>query len=88
VKLIRKVKIINDLGLHTRPATCIAKILQDCKSAVTFQLRKEVVNAKSILSLLMLAASKHSQITVTIEGDDAKEYMEKVVNAFETGFGE
>lgn len=36
----------------------------------------------------MLAAAKNSQITVTIEGDDAEEYMNKLVHAFETGFGE
>jgi phosphocarrier protein len=88
VKLVRKVKIINAHGLHTRPATHIAKILQNCKSSVTFKLRKDVVNAKSILSLLMLAAAKNSTITVTIEGNDADEFMEKVVNAFQTGFGE
>lgn len=88
MKLVRKVKIVNKLGLHTRPATYIAKLLQHCKSTVTFQLRKDIVNAKSILSLLMLAAAKNSLITVTIEGDDAHEFMEKVVNAFNTGFGE
>jgi phosphocarrier protein len=55
---------------------------------VTFQLKKDVVNAKSILSLLMLAAAKNSQIIITVEGDDAEEYMEKLVEAFRTGFGE
>lgn len=88
MKLVRKVKIVNALGLHTRPATFIAKLLQNCKSSVTFQLQKEIVNAKSILSLLMLAAAKNSLITVTIEGDDAEEFMEKVIQAFQKGFGE
>lgn len=88
MKLVRKVSVVNALGLHTRPAAHIAKILLHCKSSVTFQLKKDIVNAKSILSLLMLAAAKNSQITVTVEGDDAEEYMEKLVEAFRTGFGE
>lgn len=88
MKLVRKVKIVNDLGLHTRPATFIARILQNCRSSVTFQLKRDIVNAKSVLSLLMLAAAKNSLITVTIEGEDAQEFMEKVESAFQTGFGE
>lgn len=36
----------------------------------------------------MLAAAKNSKITVTIEGEDAEEFMDKVVEAFQSGFGE
>ena len=43
---------------------------------------------KVFLVLLMLAAKKNSQITVTIEGEDAEDVMEKLTLAFETGFGE
>jgi len=88
VKLVRKVRVKNSLGLHTRPATVIVKLLQNCKSDVTFALKKEIINAKSILSILMLAAKKNSQITVTVEGSDAEAVMEKLVEAFENGFGE
>lgn len=87
-KVVRKVRVVNQQGLHTRPATAIVKMLQDCKSDVKFQLKKDVINAKSILSILMLAATKNSLITVTIQGEDAEEMMEKVVHAFQTGFGE
>lgn len=90
MKLTNKVKIKNDLGLHTRPATVIVKLLQGSKSNVSFTYRRETVNARSILSLLMLAARKNSQITITIEGqdDDVQKTMSSLVNAFETGFGE
>ncbi len=46
------------------------------------------VNAKSILSLLMLAAKKNSCITITIEGEDAEATLEKLVDAFDSQFGE
>jgi phosphocarrier protein len=85
---MRKVIVKNDLGLHMRPATIIVKLLQNSKSDVTFLCKKEMINAKSILSILMLAAKKNSQITVTVEGEDAIDTMGKLVLAFETGFGE
>lgn len=88
MKLIRKVRVKNGLGLHTRPATVIVKLLQNCKSDVTFSHKREVINAKSILSILMLAAKKNSQLTLTVEGVDAEEIMEKLVSAFDSGFGE
>lgn len=88
MKLVRKVRVKNVLGLHTRPATQIVKLLQNCKSDVSFLHKRESVNAKSILSILMLAAKKNTQITVTVEGEDAETVMDKLVFAFESGFGE
>lgn len=88
MKLVNKVRVKNALGLHTRPATYIVKLLQNTKSSVNFVHKKESINARSILSILMLAARKNSQITITVEGDDAKEVMDKLTIAFETGFGE
>ena len=76
------------MGLHTRPATIIVKLLQHCKSSVYFTHRRETVNAKSILSILMLAARKNSRITVRVEGEDADSTMEKLIKAFENQFGE
>ena len=88
VKLTRKVQIKNTLGLHARPATTIVKLLQTVSSSVSFTHRKETVNAKSIMSILMLAAGKNAVITICVEGDDAEEAMEKIVDAFENRFGE
>jgi phosphocarrier protein HPr len=88
VKLTRKLRIKNTLGLHARPAMMIAKLLQGASSSVSFTYRKETINAKSIMSILMLAATKNSLITVIVEGDDASKTMEKIVTAFENQFGE
>ena len=78
----------NELGLHTRPATLIVKILQTCKSAVTFTYKKESVDAKSILSILLLAVQKNGLLTVKIEGEDADQTLERLQHAFDTHFGE
>lgn len=88
MKLVRKVKVQNKLGLHTRPATMIVKLLQNCGCHVSFTHRKETINAKSILSILMLAARKNSSIIITVDGEEAEETMARLVGAFEAQFGE
>jgi phosphocarrier protein HPr len=88
MKLINKVQVKNKGGLHTRPCTTIVKLLQNCKSAVSFTYKKETINPKSILSILMLAASQNSKITITVDGVDAETTMDKLVKAFENQFEE
>lgn len=88
MKLLRKVRVRNFTGLHARPATAIVKLLQGTMSEVSFTYREETINAKSIMSILMLAATKNSLITIVVDGDDAPETMQKIVDAFENQFGE
>ena len=87
-QIVKKVQVRNGMGLHTRPATAIVKLLQNSKSNVFFTYKQDTVNAKSILSILMLAAGKNSKITITVDGDDADNTMETLVQAFENQFGE
>jgi phosphocarrier protein HPr len=88
VKLTKKLRIKNPLGLHARPATVIVRLLQGTRSSVLFTYRKETINARSIMSILMLAATRNSVITVSVEGEDASSTMEQIVIAFENQFGE
>lgn len=88
MKFVQKVKVKNKMGLHTRPATAIVKLLQNSKSKVEFTYKRETVNAKSILSILMLAVKKNSNITITCVGEDADDTMDLLVNAFDNEFGE
>lgn len=88
MKLVKKVQIKNKMGLHTRPATTIVKLLQRSRSSVLFTYKRETVNAKSILSILMLAATRNSKITITVDGDDAEETMQDLTAAFENHFEE
>ena len=87
-RIVHKVKVKNVLGLHARPAAMIAKLLQSSKSQVSISYRQETVNARSIMSILMLAIKKNSLIILTIEGEDAEETFEKLSSAFENLFGE
>lgn len=87
-RIVKKMRIKNALGLHTRPATVIVKELRNTKSSVFFTHKKETINAKSILSILLLAAQKNAQITITVEGEDAEMTMNRLVEMFENQFGE
>ena len=82
------VKVKNKLGLHVRPASHLVKLLQDFNSKVTLTYKGESVNARSIMSIMILAAPKNAKIHVFIEGKDAEPVMEKLVDAFDTQFGE
>lgn len=86
MKLSSKVQVKNKLGLHTRPATVIVKLLQNSKSEVIFKHKKDEINAKSILSILMLAAKKNAKITIEVCGEDAQETLNKLIYAFENQF--
>lgn len=88
MRIVQDVRVKNRLGLHTRPATMIVKLLLNCQSHVFFTHKKETINAKSILSILMLAAKKNSKITIAVEGNDASTTMDKLIDAFENQFGE
>lgn len=82
------VQVSNELGLHTRPATLIVKLLQEFKSEVTFSYKNERVDARSILNILMLAAPKNALITISVSGIDAEKTMDHLVECFASRFGE
>ena len=88
MKLETKVQVKNAMGLHTRPATAIVKLLRNRKSDVLFTYKQETVNAKSILSILMLAVKKNARLMITVDGDDAEDTMRYLLEAFANKFGE
>lgn len=88
MKIVRKVKVKNTLGLHTRPAASIVKLLQQSKSSVFFTHKNDTINARSIMSILMLAAKKNAIIEITVDGEDAELTMQHLMAAFDMEFGE
>ncbi len=76
----------NDRGLHTRPSTEIVKCASSFKSDIRLCYQKLEVNAKSLLGILMLAASKGAKITVKANGDDAKQAVASLLALAEQNF--
>ncbi len=81
-------KVRNKLGLHVRPATQIAKILQKSKAKVTLTYKGQSVNARSIMSIMILAAPKNAQLKIEVEGSGARLTLEELLSAFTKKFGE
>lgn len=76
----------NDRGLHTRPSTEIVKCATSFKSEVYLIYQKNQVNAKSLLGILMLAASKGSKIQIEAEGDDCEEAVTSLIALAQNNF--
>ncbi len=63
-------EIMNDNGLHARPSAAFVKLASSFKSKITVSSGKDVVDGKSIMGLMLLAAEKGRKLKVTIEGED------------------
>jgi phosphocarrier protein HPr len=84
----QQVEIINRLGLHARAAAKLVHTANGFRSQVYVGTGEEEVNAKSILGLLTLAATKGTPLMVRAEGEDEEEAVRAVVALFEDRFGE
>lgn len=69
----------NDRGLHTRPSTELVKCASSYRADVKLIYQKMEVNAKSLLGILMLAASKGSRIRVEATGLDAQAAVDGIL---------
>ncbi|WP_194848096.1 HPr family phosphocarrier protein [Candidatus Neptunochlamydia vexilliferae] len=72
--------VLNDKGLHTRPATELVRCAQTFKAQVFLAYRGLNVNAKSLLGILMLAATRGAKIDIEAEGVDAKSAVEALIS--------
>ena len=71
--------VLNDNGLHTRPSTELVKCAANYNAAVHLSYRDYIVNAKSILGILMLAAERGAKIAIEAIGDDANEAVSAIL---------
>lgn len=76
----------NDRGIHTRPATEIVKCAVGFRSEIKLRYHKCEVSAKSLLGILMLAASKGAKINVEAIGTDAEEAVESILTLAKNNF--
>lgn len=87
-KLSKTFTILNEVGLHARPASMIVKLLLQFESEVFIEKDGKKVNGKSIMGILMLAAGKGSRIRVEVDGSDAQKALDAVEQLILSKFGE
>jgi phosphocarrier protein HPr len=85
----KKVTIINEEGMHMRPAQLLTEKAGQFSSEITIHADEgQAADAKSILGLMSLGLDKGTVVTLTAEGDDEKEAVETLAKMFDQGFGE
>ncbi len=86
--VVRELKIVNQLGLHARPAALFVKTASRFESDVTVKKDGNTVSGKSIMGLMTLEVGMGSVLTVTAEGPDAEEVLDELQHLVEGKFFE
>ncbi|MFH1287684.1 MAG: HPr family phosphocarrier protein [bacterium] len=84
----KKLEIKNRLGLHARPAALLVQMIKQYKSEVFIEKNGEVIDGRSILSVLTLAGEPGSVLKFKITGHDAPELMNRIEAFFQNRFNE
>lgn len=82
------VKIKNRLGLHARPAMMFVDAASTARSEVTVKGNGEEVDGKSIMQMMMLAATRGVELEIIAVGDDAQATVQMLKDLVDSGFGE
>ena len=75
----RTVTVVHRQGLHARPAALFVQLAKRFASDVTVRKGRKVVDGKSIMGLLTLVAKQGARISITTNGSDAPEALERLV---------
>lgn len=78
--------VLNEKGLHTRPSTELVKTAAHYRAQIYLSYRNSVVNAKSLLGILMLAAERGAKIVIDAIGDDAEDAVQGLMDLAKSRF--
>lgn len=84
----QNVTVMNETGIHARPASIFVKTASQFKSNITVYKDNKSGSAKSIISILGLGITKGTEIKITADGEDEKEALAALVQLIESKFDE
>lgn len=84
----KDVVVRNRAGIHARPAALIVQTAAQFSAHIEFKNEHEAINAKSIMGIITLGAGYNSTITITADGEDENEAVERLATLFENRFEE
>ena len=84
----RQVTICNKLGLHARAAAKLVSVANGFAAEVLVEKDGKRINGKSIMGVMMLAASQGTQVRLRVSGEDEQAAMDALVELIEDRFGE
>jgi len=83
-----EITINNETGLHARPAKTLVNLVKQFKSDIVIRHGEKKANAKSLISVLTLGASKGSQLKIEVNGEDEETALAQIEAAILSGLGE
>ncbi|MCB1787812.1 MAG: HPr family phosphocarrier protein [Chromatiaceae bacterium] len=86
--LARDVTISNRLGLHARAAAKLVNVASGYAAEVMLHKNGQRVNGKSIMGVMMLAASQGTVLHLTVDGEGEEQAMAALVDLIDNKFGE
>ncbi|MAZ39307.1 MAG: phosphocarrier protein HPr [Legionellales bacterium] len=84
----KKITIINKLGLHARASAKFVNKANEFASLIEVKKKDKIVNGKSIMGIMMLAASKGTELEIIATGEDEKNAVAGIVALINDKFGE
>jgi phosphocarrier protein len=87
----RNIVVVNKLGLHARPAMQFVDLANQFSSNITVKKggdEPEEADGKSVMNMIILAATEGTPLRIEAEGDDAEAAVEKLAELFASKFGE
>lgn len=88
MSISKNIEIINKLGMHARAAAQFVQLASNFASHIEIEKDKRRVNGKSIMGVMMLAASKGSEVTLYADGEDELESINKLEQLINNRFNE
>ncbi len=82
----KKVKVLNEAGLHARPSSVLVKTASEFESDLFIEMYGYRINGKSILGLMTLAAEHGSEMELIVDGPDEEQAMEVLSRLFKNKF--
>jgi phosphocarrier protein HPr len=82
------VTVINQLGLHARAAARFVHLATRFESQIRVGRKNKVMDGKSIMGILLLAAARGTSLTISAEGPDEEAAVAALMELVQSGFGE
>lgn len=76
----REFHIVAETGIHARPATLLVQAASKFNSDINLEYNGKSVNLKSIMGVMSLGVGQGADVTITADGDDAKEAIEAIAD--------
>ena len=88
MSISKEIEIINKLGMHARAAAQFVQLASNFSSHIEIEKDNRRVNGKSIMGVMMLAASKGSTVTLHASGEDEEQSIESLSELINNRFNE